>query len=73
MNEPAFAPNIRVCNIWAMFADFFLIALFALAALVVLGFALAPIMAATGLWAHVSAKGHRAQAREIERLLAEKD
>ncbi|MGD9756205.1 MAG: hypothetical protein AB7U71_01635 [Comamonas sp.] len=56
-----------------MFADFFLIALFALAALVVLGFALAPIMAATGLWAHTSAKDHRAQACEIERLLAEKD
>ena len=48
-------------------------ALFALAALVVLGFALAPIMAATGLWAHTSAEEHRAQAREIERLLAEKD
>ena len=30
-----------------MFADLFLYALFALAALVVLGFALAPIMAAT--------------------------
>lgn len=73
MNEPAFAPNIRVCNIWAMFANLFLIALFALAALVVLGFALAPIMAATGLWAHTSAEDHRAQAREIERLLAEKD
>ena len=70
MNEPAFAPNIRVCNIWAMFADFLIIALFALA---VLSFALLPIVAAIGIWAHVSAKGHRAQAREIERLLAEKD
>lgn len=70
MNEPAFAPNIRVCNIWAMFADFFLIALFALA---VLSFALLPIVAAIGLWAHTSAEDHRAQAREIERLLAEKD
>ncbi|WP_407714185.1 hypothetical protein ACJJWD_21215 [Comamonas testosteroni] len=56
-----------------MSADFFLYALFALAALVVLGFALAPIMAATGLWAHTSAEDHRAEAREIERLLAEKD
>ena len=56
-----------------MFANFFLYALMALAALVVLGFVLAPIMAATGLWAHTSAKEHRAQAREIERLLAEKD
>lgn len=73
MNVPAFAPSIRVCNIWAMSANFFLYALFALAALVVLGFALAPIMAATGLWAHTSAEDHRAQAREIERLLAEKD
>ena len=48
-----------------MSADFFLYALFALAALVVLGFALTPIMAATGLWAHTSAKEHRAQAREL--------
>lgn len=56
-----------------MFADFFLYALLALAALVMLGFALEPIMAATGLWAHTSAEDHHAQAREIERLLADKD
>ena len=56
-----------------MFADFFLYALMALAALVVLAFALTPIMAVTGLWAHSSAKDHKAKAQEIERLLAGKD
>jgi len=49
----------------------FLYALFGLAALIVLAFALAPLMAVSGLWARTSAKEHRAKAREIERLLAD--
>ncbi len=73
MNVPACAPSTRVVNIWAMFANFFIYALIALAALALLGFVLAPIMAATGLWAGTSAKGHKAKAQEIERLLAGKD
>ena len=56
-----------------MFANFFIYALIALAALALLGFVLAPIMAATGLWARTSAKDHKAKAQEIERLLAGKD
>lgn len=70
MNVPACAPSTRVVNIWAMFANFFI---YALAALALLGFVLAPIMAATGLWAGTSAKDHKAKAQEIERLLAGKD
>ncbi len=56
-----------------MFANLFIWALIALAALALLGFVLAPIMAATGLWAHSSAKDHKAKAQEIKRLLAGKD
>lgn len=73
MNVPAYAPSIRVGKIWAMFANLFIWALIALAALALLGFVLSPLMAATGLWAHSSAKDHKAKAREIERLLAGKD
>ncbi|QKV52638.1 hypothetical protein [Comamonas antarctica] len=40
-----------------------------LAALVLLGFALAPLMAASGLWAAATAKGNAAKAAEIQRLL----
>ena len=56
-----------------MFANIFIWALIALAALALLGFVLSPLMAATGLWAHSSAKAHKAKAQEIERLLAGKD
>ncbi|MDR0216415.1 MAG: hypothetical protein LBJ15_20785 [Comamonas sp.] len=56
-----------------MFASLFITALIALAVLAMLGLVLVPLMAATGMSAHTSAKEHRAQAREIERLLAEKD
>lgn len=73
MNVPACAPSNRVGKIWAMFANLVIYALIALAILAVLGFVLAPIMAATGLWAHSSAKDHKAKAQEIERLLAAKD
>lgn len=73
MNVPAFAPSIRVCNIWDMISDLLFYALLAVVDLVVLGFLLVPIMSLTGLWAHTSAEDHRAAAREIERLMAEED
>jgi hypothetical protein len=49
------------------------IILSALAILALLGLALAPLMALSGLWARTTAQDHRAQAQEIERLLAEPD
>lgn len=46
-----------------------IIAIAALAILALLGFALVPVMLASGLWATSTAGHHRAQAAEIERLL----
>lgn len=48
---------------------FLIVVLAILAALALLGFALAPLMAATGLWAASSGKENAAQAAEIQRLL----
>jgi flagellar basal body-associated protein FliL len=44
-----------------------------LAILALLGLAVFPLMVATGLWARTTAQENRAQAQEIERLLAEPD
>ncbi len=52
---------------------FLIIVLAALAVLAMLGFALAPLMAATGLWAATSAKDNAAHADEIQKLLDEPD
>lgn len=46
-----------------------LIVLAILAALALLGFALAPLMGVTGLWAASSAKKNAARTAEIQRLL----
>lgn len=46
-----------------------IIAIAVLAILALLGFALLPAMAASGLWATTTAGHHRDQAAEIERLL----
>ncbi len=42
-----------------------------LAGFVALGFALAPLMVVSGLWAYFSAKAHAKEVEEIERLLSE--
>lgn len=47
------------------------IAIAALAILALLGFALVPLMLASGLWAHSTAGDHRAQAADIDRMLAD--
>lgn len=52
---------------------FIIIVLAALAALAMLGFALAPLMAITGWWAAGSAKDNAEQAAEIQRLLDKPD
>lgn len=44
-----------------------------LGALALLGLTLVPLMLVSGLWARSTAEDNRAQAREIERLLAEPD
>lgn len=48
---------------------FLIVVLAVLAAVALLGFALAPLMAASGWWASTSAKDNAARADEIQRLL----
>lgn len=45
--------------------------LVAVLALVVIGLVLLPLALMSGLWAGLGARGHREQARDIERILAE--
>lgn len=45
--------------------------LLAVLALVAIGLVLLPLALISGLWAGLGARGHREQAQDIERLLAE--
>ncbi len=47
--------------------------LFAVVAVVAIGLALLPLALLSGLWAGLSARSHREQAQDIERILAEDD
>ena len=52
---------------------FFISVLAILVGLALMGFALAPLMAATGLWAASSSQDNATRAAEIQRMLDEPD
>lgn len=56
-----------------MLASLLTYLLIAVLALVAVGLVLLPLALISGLWAGLSARSHREQARDIERILAEDD